>query len=63
MERTDLKKKANSYNTISRGYGSLKRRRAKMYEGAAEAYERLAAEAPSTRKTQGSRSNTAAEKR
>ena len=41
METADHKKKAGQYRTLSRGYGSLKRRKAKMYEGAAKAYERL----------------------
>jgi hypothetical protein len=44
METADHKKKAGQYRTLSRGYGSLKRRKAKMYEGAARAYERLARE-------------------
>jgi hypothetical protein len=41
METADHKTKAGQYRTLSRGYGSLKRRKAKMYEGAAKTYERL----------------------
>jgi hypothetical protein len=48
MESKDLKKKASHCRALSRGYDSLKRRRAKakMFEGAAQAYERLAREPP-----------------
>jgi hypothetical protein len=52
METTDLKKKAGRYHTLSRGYGSLKRPKAKMYEGAAKAYERLGKETSSSERAQ-----------
>ena len=53
MEPTDLKKKAGRYRTLARGYGSLKGRKAKMYEGAAKTYERLGTETPSRGKYAG----------
>jgi hypothetical protein len=38
MKSTDRKKKACHYHTLSRGYGALKRPKAKIYQGAALAY-------------------------